>query len=57
MVMYTTEETNRMRALAMERFDVFATQYIKDKNEGFIKFGIVVDEEYQDKEQGEPQML
>ena len=55
LMMYTTSETRRMKALAMERFGYFEKYYNKDGNEGIIKFGIPADEEYQNKEDAEPQ--
>jgi hypothetical protein len=47
MMMISTPETNRMRALATERFDFFVRNYGKEGNHGLIKFGLLVDEEHQ----------
>lgn len=51
LLLFTTEETNRMRALALERFPVFEANYNQNKNEGIMKFGIIVDEEFQEEDQ------
>ncbi len=48
MVMLTVKETERMRSLARERFEYFR-KYIEDtNNHGIVKFGLTVDEEYND---------
>lgn len=46
LIMFTTEETNRMKALATERFSFFEEHFQKDSNEGIMKFGLEVDEEF-----------
>lgn len=56
LMMFTTSETNRMRALATERFEYFEKYYSKGENVGIIKFGIPADDEYQNEEDETPQM-
>lgn len=48
MVMFTVKETERMRSLARERFEYFRKYIQNPENHGIIKFGLLVDEEFND---------
>lgn len=46
--MITTDETNRMKALAEERIFYFKNELSKEDVHGIMKFGLLVDDEYQE---------
>lgn len=48
LVMYSDEETQRMRALAKERLHYFTEAIKREEIEGLMKIGLAVDEEYRD---------
>ena len=45
------EETARMKGLALERWEYFADAVTNPENNGLIKFGILVDEQYERQQQ------
>ena len=49
-MMISSEETERMRALARERFSYFRNWVQREDVTGIIKFGLLVDDEYQNEE-------
>lgn len=50
LMMISSEETSRMKALALERIEYFRSYFNKPEYHGLMKFGLLVDQEFQNEE-------